>query len=138
EPRYRIIQKLGWGTYATVWLAKDLMRGAKPKFVALKFGTSDDIGRECLLLQWLGKNKSAHPGSAYVASLLDNFKLNGPNGRHEVLVLKCMVGLRELGIEIPEEAKALGRWQWLAENKKRLAHQSALAISYLHSLGLTH
>lgn len=35
DRRYRVIRKLGWGHFSTVWLCRDL-EGSKPKYVALK------------------------------------------------------------------------------------------------------
>ena len=40
EPQYRIVHKLGWGAYSTVWLAQK--RDSTQAFVSVKVSTADD------------------------------------------------------------------------------------------------
>lgn len=138
-PRYRVIQKLGWGSYATVWLAKDLTpekQRKTPKYVVLKINISKSTtDKEGVILKWLKKQRKDHPGHKYVSHLLDDFSFVGPNGKHEVLVLKLVIGLRELGVEnkLPNN-----KWPWLNTQRKRLAHEATMGLSYLHELELQH
>ena len=54
ERGYRIMHKLGWGSYATVWLAQKTDSGAE--FVAVKVSKADGIPtRELAMLQAAAK-----------------------------------------------------------------------------------
>ncbi|KAL4951678.1 kinase-like domain-containing protein [Aspergillus filifer] len=57
--QYIIADKLGWGRYATTWLAKDTNEG-----------------------RLLTKAEFNLPGKVVVQSLLDSFDISGPNGTH--------------------------------------------------------
>lgn len=47
KDRYRIVHKLGHGTYSTVWLARDEQQAA---YVAVKIGTGDSLSSEADVL----------------------------------------------------------------------------------------
>lgn len=86
DGRYRIVHKLGWGSYSTVWLAYD---SRFTRYVALKIvvaGASKD-STEGRILRHLGHRiKEEDAGSNFVASLLEDFHINGPKARHLCLV----------------------------------------------------
>jgi serine/threonine-protein kinase SRPK3 len=79
--RYRIIQKLGWGHFSTVWLAQDEQLNHK---VALKIVKSAKQYTETAMdeIKLLQKVVSAsdNPNKAFVVTLYDNFMLCGPHG----------------------------------------------------------
>ncbi|CAG7563782.1 unnamed protein product [Fusarium equiseti] len=85
--RYKILHKLGWGSYSTTWAAKD------QKFVysTLKI-TVSELGEsgELKILQKLSALPKHHPGSSHVNQLLDHFTHVGPNGSHDCLVLELV------------------------------------------------
>ncbi|OJJ43572.1 hypothetical protein ASPZODRAFT_161490 [Penicilliopsis zonata CBS 506.65] len=70
--RYRIVDKLGFGGYSTVWLAQDtqLMR-----YVAVKVNTADSLPHETTVLKALSAPSFIHPGHGLVPSLLDEFRV---------------------------------------------------------------
>jgi hypothetical protein len=67
------------------------------RFVALKVGIADTAegSREVDILKFLA-DRDAGAGSQYILNLLDNFRIEGPNGSHEVLVTEVLVPLRAL------------------------------------------
>ena len=101
------------------------------RYVALKFALAELTGRnnEIKIYRHLASRSGTHPGSDHVLALLDHFKVQGPNGEHDVLVLQ-VTGPRIDNIfdESTVIPKAL----------KSLAHQIALGISFLHDCGVVH
>ncbi|KAG6319954.1 hypothetical protein E4U22_003895 [Claviceps purpurea] len=86
--RYKILHKLGWGSVATTWAAKDQKRHL---YVAIKIMMSKVEGsRELNMLRALSALPKDHPGSSYVCQMLDHFTHVGPNGTHTCLVLELV------------------------------------------------
>ncbi|KAG6178158.1 hypothetical protein E4U36_006674 [Claviceps purpurea] len=86
--RYKILHKLGWGSVATTWAAKDQKRHL---YVAIKIMVSKVEGsRELNMLRALSALPKDHPGSSYVCQMLDHFTHVGPNGTHTCLVLELV------------------------------------------------
>ncbi|KAI1055754.1 hypothetical protein LB506_009215 [Fusarium annulatum] len=86
--RYKILHKLGWGSYSTTWAAKDQKDDL---YVALKVTTSEaKESRELKVLQALSFQPNNHPGWHYVNKMLDHFTILGPNGSHDCLVLELV------------------------------------------------
>ena len=46
QERYRIVHKLGYGSFSTTWLARDEQLA---KYVAVKVGTADSSGKKLML-----------------------------------------------------------------------------------------
>lgn len=95
--RYRIVHKLGYGSYSTVWLALDEQQN---QYVSLKFVAADSsIGRVEIEVMhrlrrgeglfsdtpelWRPGNES---GSEFVIKTFDEFEIQGPNGNHLCIV----------------------------------------------------
>ena len=93
EPQYRIVHKLGWGAYSTVWLAQK--RDSSQAFVSVKVSTADDgttdLTREVDMLA-----KAQTEDGAHAPTLLDTFTLRGPNGTHVVLVTDIVVSMSSM------------------------------------------
>lgn len=88
--RYRIINKLGHGTYSTIWVARDQEAN---EYVAVKICTADSSGasKERAVLRHLRQlrvNCQDDEMDAIVPTLLDEFYLDRPNGRHACIVTK--------------------------------------------------
>ncbi|KAG7285230.1 hypothetical protein NEMBOFW57_009851 [Staphylotrichum longicolle] len=91
--RYRVIRKLGYGSFSTVWLAVDTLNST---FVALKVAMSssvDSAASELRISTSLAKAaEEGTPNARHVLQLLGSFEERGPNGTHLVLVYPPMAG----------------------------------------------
>ncbi|KAF9944672.1 serine/threonine protein kinase, CMGC group [Mortierella alpina] len=92
EGRYLILQKLGWGHFSTVWLARDTVNN---RHVALKVVKSATHYTETALDEIKLLEKVVHadphaPGRKYVVELLDHFMHQGPNGTHVCMVFEVL------------------------------------------------
>lgn len=90
--QYRIVRKLGWGHFSTVWLAFD---SSANRYVALKIIKLSEKYREAAIdeirvLRRASKGSDQHPGKKHVVQLLDYFLIRGPNGKHVCMVLELL------------------------------------------------
>ncbi|KAG6052663.1 hypothetical protein E4U17_005556 [Claviceps sp. LM77 group G4] len=95
EPRYRIMLKLGFGAFATVWLARDFV---KERYVAVKVGLGSDKplpDREAEVLSQIRKTGPRKVGYERVIELLDVFIVEGPNGFNQCLVTEVVSPLSD-------------------------------------------
>ncbi|KAJ9203259.1 hypothetical protein DTO164E3_2730 [Paecilomyces variotii] len=129
--RYKILHKLGWGGYSTVWAARDLR---EETYVAIKVSISErrdsEINRE---LDIMKKLASIHPSPQHVIGMLDDFNLEGPNGTHKCLVFEL------LGPNIPDMIDARfpdGRLP--AQLAKAIAKQALFGLDILHQQNIGH
>ncbi|KAL8636104.1 MAG: hypothetical protein Q9228_006463 [Teloschistes exilis] len=130
DSRYRVIHKLGHGTFATVWLARDQIEG---RYVALKISAVSEAptNNEINILQLLAADNSQHPGKQHVVSLLDHFTHEGPNGTHACFVFPV------LGPTFAHKSYAhSGRFP--VEFARKICYQMGEAIAYLHSSNVVH
>ncbi|WQF87738.1 Putative protein kinase [Colletotrichum destructivum] len=130
--KYRIVSKLGYGVYSTVWLA---CNQETKRHVSLKILTTDSFGdgndtSELEILMRLKASCTASPisppGAAHVLGLLDQFEHRGPHGNHVCLVVKAM-------------RPDLSRFRRLFPDLKlppplvkRVSRQLLLALAHLH------
>ena len=128
DGNYKIVHKLGSGSFATVWLAKDT---SENRYVSLKI-LSAETPLDCKELQILEAITAAtvvHKGRDFTIQLLDQFIIDGPNGKHWCLVTK-VAGDR------------LARKPGLPYNSlewpRIISLQVAEALGFLHTLGLAH
>ncbi|KAJ1964166.1 serine/threonine protein kinase, CMGC [Dipsacomyces acuminosporus] len=90
--QYKIVRKLGWGHFSTVWLAYDR---EKDIHVALKIVKSAMHYTEAALdeIELCTRTvsvKQPHAGKNHVAQMLDSFEHSGPNGRHICMVFEVL------------------------------------------------
>ncbi|KAE8349567.1 kinase domain protein [Aspergillus coremiiformis] len=85
--KYKVLGKLGYGSYSTVWLCRD---NSNHQYVALKILTAacskQTLSREEKAYEHLSSLGSSHIGSAYIRGLYDIFTIPGPCGPHQCLV----------------------------------------------------
>ena len=129
EARYKVVHKLGYGGFSTVWLARD---NVLQRYVAVKI-LSAEVSSECpelKILNYLKQSSTDHPGRQYIAFLIDHFELHGPNGTHLCLVSEV------LG---PSLAYLIGKnLQLRGSVARKVARQLAEAVAFLHSQGVCH
>ena len=84
--RYRVVHKLGHGTYSTIWLARDEVSN---RYVALKICTADSNPLENSVLSRLSQpQQSSHIDRDLIPTISDIFNIQGPNGYHTCLVTR--------------------------------------------------
>lgn len=130
DGRYRLVDKLGYGGYSTIWLARDLQNA---KYVAVKVITADASVNmhEGSLLQSL-RNPTCGPGSGIVPALLDEFWVAGPNGRHRCLVTSPA----QMSLFDAREASTSGLFQ--LEVARSIIAQLIHGVAFLHTRDIVH
>ncbi|CAG7565810.1 unnamed protein product [Fusarium equiseti] len=125
--RYKVIHKLGHGGFGTVWLCRD---SVDARYVALKVLASE-LNSDDLPDLTLAELDHSHPGAKYIATPLDHFSFEGPNGVHYCLVLPV------LGPCVSPDL-----WEQLDKDAgsalRRFAHQSTQALDFLHKNQICH
>lgn len=127
--RYRIVHKLGHGSFSTAWLALDQ---TSQEFVAVKVGTADANTREADVLHRLTTVKSLCRGLSMIPLVLDRFTLSSPNGTHP-----CFVTLAAR-CSLLDAKKASGPRLFSLDVARSLAAQLCLAVSFVHTQGFVH
>eukprot|EP00051_Salpingoeca_urceolata_P009330 m.113643 g.113643 ORF g.113643 m.113643 type:complete len:719 (-) comp16254_c5_seq1:1509-3665(-) len=127
--RYRVIQKLGWGHFSTVWLVRDLKAAAS--YAALKIVKSapqytDAAQDEIKLLCAVRDTSPDAAGRHRIVLLLDHFKHQGPNGTHVCMVMEV------LGCPL---LKLIKLYEYNGLPKvllRRIVQQTLEGLAYLH------
>lgn len=148
---YKILRKLGWGQFSTVWLAFDSINR---QYVALKIVKSSQNYTEAALdeikiLERVNRKDPEHPGFKHLVKLHDWFYHNGPNGQHVVMAFEVLgESLCSLTSTFHDKEKyhSLNLEQFgksyggLPINiVKKITKQMCLALDYLHRVcGLIH
>jgi len=131
--RYRIVHKLGYGAYSTVWLARDQRA---EKYVAVKIAVAcSESTQENLILRHLrdANHKTlASEGQNLVSSLLDEFHLDGPNGRHTCLVSE------PAGCTIADSKEAGRKWMFPLATARAIVTYLCQAVAFMHNNGVVH
>ncbi|GKZ31863.1 hypothetical protein AbraIFM66950_000774 [Aspergillus brasiliensis] len=128
--RYRVVHKLGHGTYSTIWLARD---GIFNKYVAVKLCTADSNPLENNVLSRLSQpQQSSHIYRDLIPTISDIFNIQGPNGNHTCLVT------RPAGMNLSDAKN--GSWISLfqLEVARAIVAQLTIAVQYIHSQGIVH
>lgn len=130
QDRYRIVDKLGFGGYSTIWLARDEV---EKRYVAVKIGISSPSlpRREPEILRALQKSgaPSNAASSATLPTILDAFDIHGPNGTHPCYTLTPAQGnLKEASFSrlFPIQVA------------RALSANLAIAVAAVHSRGFVH
>ncbi|KAL8918353.1 MAG: hypothetical protein Q9172_005464 [Xanthocarpia lactea] len=129
--RYKIMHKLGWGGYGTVWLAKDQLL---PRYAAIKVMVSEisHDDHEAQVLDQLSKGSPNHPGKKHIVQLLDRFQHHGPNGTHSCLVLELLGPSVNFVAECWHGGRLPGELAW------ETCKQVTQALEYVHANGIAH
>ncbi|EGR51866.1 uncharacterized protein TRIREDRAFT_55719 [Trichoderma reesei QM6a] len=81
--RWKVLNKIGYGRYSTVWLVRDLQA------CAICYGQGHGTFEKEILINLRHGDKS-HTGYPFVCHLLDDFEHQGPNGTHVCLIFELM------------------------------------------------
>lgn len=89
---YRIVRKLGWGHFSTVWLAWD---SANDRHVAIKIVRSSLNYTEAALdeikiLETIQSGNPNHEGKKHIVQLFDHFIHKGPDGEHVCMIFEVL------------------------------------------------
>ncbi|KAF5715421.1 CMGC SRPK kinase [Fusarium mundagurra] len=131
DGRYKILHKLGWGSYSTTWAAKDQLHD---RYVALKITVAEPKrSDEMEILEKLADTPRNHPGSCYVNQMLDQLTVIGPNGSHDCLVLELV------GPNVSDVIGSYCRDDRLPSRAARsISKQVLQGLDYLASKGIGH
>ncbi|KAL2756966.1 hypothetical protein ACRALDRAFT_1075710 [Sodiomyces alcalophilus JCM 7366] len=127
--RYRIINKLGFGSYSTIWLARDDQRGV---YASVKISTADSVASEAAILQDISNSSSGcndHPREIPIPTLRHQFSIDGPNGTHQAYAMtpaRCSI------------SDACSSTLFPLETARAVAAQLASAVHLVHSRGYVH
>ncbi|KAK0465261.1 kinase-like domain-containing protein [Desarmillaria tabescens] len=126
--RYKVVRKLGWGHFSTVWLVKDthLHRHSALKVVKSAGRYAETARDEIKLLSRVASFSPAHPGRQHIVSFLDSFTHQGPEASHICIVFEP---LGENLLALIERNKKHGVPRALV---KVIAKQTLLGLQYLH------
>lgn len=131
DGRYRVVHKLGFGSYSTVWLALD---SSLNQYVALKIivAAVSAKSREGEVMKYMSaKGDELDKRSAILPVLLDEFWIHGPNGRHRCLVTepaRCDIG----------SSKEDYPFTFPLPIARAIASQMVLGIRSIHCKGIIH
>ncbi|KIK71356.1 hypothetical protein GYMLUDRAFT_150307 [Collybiopsis luxurians FD-317 M1] len=126
--RYRVVRKLGWGHFSTVWLVKDnqLHRHSALKVVKSAGRYAETARDEIKLLSRVASFSPSHPGRQHIVSFLDSFSHLTPEASHVCIVFEP---LGENLLALIERNKKKGVPRALV---KLIAKQVLLGLQYLH------
>ena len=129
--RYRIIHKLGYGSFSTVWLARDHLES---RYVSLKVMTAavSKLNLETKIRRRLLQGSVDHPGRSFIMSQLDEFYFEGPNGRH-----RCTVN-EVVGTNVADAKEIYESEMLPLETARKITAQIASGVAYIHSCGVVH
>ena len=131
DKRYPIVDKLGSGGYSTVWLARDT---AANSYVAVKIGIADSESTR-LEVKTIKVLSTPSPstsglGRRFMPSVLDEFEIRGPNGKHYCYSTTPARGSLRAARELGGLFKL--------DVARALAGKLALAVAYMHAQGYAH
>ncbi|PYI31120.1 serine protein kinase [Aspergillus indologenus CBS 114.80] len=128
--RYKVIGKLAFGQYSTVWLAKDQQMDLRQVVLKISKSEATEDSRELSFLLTLSGSDTDHPGKGHVVGILDYFSHTGPNGTHLCLVFPAMISDGE-AMTISGKPRGVGYIQ-------TVSRQILLGLDLLHQSGIVH
>jgi len=133
DRRYQILNKLGQGGYANVWLARDNQTNCNISIKTIAASDSSN-NRELAILQCLNNGDTQHPGYKHTPRLLDFFYYDSLSGRSLFLVIERLGP--SLEFMMVEELVLYMRFS--LSLSRQVSRQLLLAVDYLHTCGIVH
>ncbi|KAL5340599.1 kinase-like protein [Aspergillus crustosus] len=130
--RYRVVHKLGYGAFSTIWLCADEQT---KKYAAVKIGIGTSDHRESEILDRLNSSSNSnlgHRGRSLIPTISDQFTLRGPNGLHP-----CHV-TAPAGCSLKDAIEASWKCLFQPRTARSLIVQLIMAVDYIHSRGIVH
>jgi len=128
--RFRVVHKLGAGSFGVVWLCRDEEAQA---WSAVKIVRADLTEESCPEMEALDHFRGLDPAQVledhHIALPLETFWQQGVNGRHPCIVMPL------LGPDIEHIARYYGH---CTEIIKDIAFQMVEALSFMHSRNICH
>jgi len=128
--RYRVLSKLGWGQFSTVWLCKDEAPDAPRRILALKIQRSAAKYTEAAVdeITLCSQVRDGDPtGAAQCVQLVDSFEHRGPHGCHVCMVFP-VYGQNLLALIKAYDYKGIP-----LPVVKSIARQVLLSLDYIHT-----
>ncbi|XP_039489505.1 SRSF protein kinase 3 isoform X6 [Drosophila santomea] len=129
DNRFRVVRKLGWGHFSTVWLCRDLK---DEKYVALKVVKSaphyiETAADEIRLLEAIRDADPMDVKRERIVRLMNHFTVRGVNGMHTCLVFEAL-GCSLYKLIVKNNYQGLGIAQ-----VRNIIRQVLEGLDYLHS-----
>ncbi|KAI5865652.1 kinase-like protein [Durotheca rogersii] len=139
--RYRVIRKIGYGEYSTVWLVVDLQTA---RLAALKIAIASidqgGIDKELSLHKCLNEAMVPINGAKHVVSMRDFFEHHGPNGRHACFVFEVMGPNLKAMLHRCPDFQIGEPWErrFTTPYAKRVLRDTLSGLDFLHRNGVVH
>ncbi|PSN59103.1 kinase-like protein [Corynespora cassiicola Philippines] len=133
DGRYEVIHKLGWGASSTVWAARD-RESNQNVAVKVNIAATNSAIRELQLLREIATDDTRGHSPSYLIQWLDDFEINGPNGKHVCIVTEL------LGPSIADlfDMHGIKDCRLPAKWAKNTAKQLLTALNHLHRKEIGH
>ena len=133
QNRYRIVNKLGYGAYGTIWLVDDLASGRCAAVKVLAADVSKEVFEVAILrgLEQRQLNHGGLNGQEFLMEFWDDFEVEGPNGTHQCIVTEVLGP--SIGANVDE---IYDEERYPIEIATELVAQVICGVAYLHSCGV--
>ncbi|KAI1201950.1 kinase-like protein [Nemania serpens] len=142
--RYHIVHKLGFGSYSTIWLAKDIQQLGRYIAIKIKTAEGDDDSKETQIWRhlWAAANDpqqltpspdTTSLGVTYsISPIWDEFTIDGPNGTH-----RC-IGTVPARMTVAEAQDASYTQLFQLKVARVIVAQLIKAVAFMHARGYVH
>lgn len=141
--RYHIVHKLGFGSYSTIWLAKDIQQLDRYVAIKIKMAETDRDSNETRTWHhlWAAANDPQQPalplhttsvGVHSIPPIWDEFTIDGPNGTH-----RCIVTV-PARMTVAEAHEASYTRLFQLKVARAIVAQLIKAVAFMHARGYVH
>lgn len=141
--RYQIVHKLGFGSYSTIWLAKDTRQQDRYVAIKIKMAETDHDSNETRIWRhlWAAANDAQQPalllhttsaGVQGIPPIWDEFTIDGPNGTH-----RC-IGTVPARMTVAEAQEASYTRLFQLKVARVIVARLIKAVAFMHRRGYVH